>query len=300
MSNVRFKGIIPAMITPLTKDYKVNMQAVKQLLDYNYGEGADGFYICGTTGEGPVLTVADRMKTAEKVMEYNAGRGVIINHVAAAGVKDAFTLARHAREIGCDAVSSVVPNFYFKHSEDEIVEYYKALSDAAGIPVITYAQGLLGDTDVVSLMEKLMKIDNVIGVKFTLFNFYDMHRIKELCGGDINVINGPDEMLVCGLMMGADAGIGSTYNVMCREYRRLFDAFSAGDFETARKQQFKVNKIIEVIIRHGVIRTIKYMLSYVGIDAGDMSFPAATLSQDEKRTIRRELENLDYFNELKR
>lgn len=297
MSNVKFKGIIPAMVTPLTKDFKVNTQAVKEMLDYNYGEGADGFYICGSTGEGPVMTVKNRIETAETVLEHNAGRGVIINHIGAASPEDVFLLARHAKEIGCDAVSSVVPNFYFRYGEDEIVEYYKRLSQAAEIPIIAYAQGLIGDADVVSLMNKLMTVDNVIGVKYTLFNFYDMHRIKTLCGGNINVINGPDEMLICGLVMGADAGIGSTYNVMCREYRRLYDSFVAGDIETARKQQFKVNKVIEIIIRHGVIRTVKHMLSYVGIEAGAANFPAASLSEDEKTTIKNELESIGYFSE---
>lgn len=295
MSNVKFKGIIPAMVTPLTRDFKVNAKAVKQILDYNYGEGADGFYICGSTGEGPVLTVSDRIKTAETVIEHNAKRGVIINHVGAASPEDALLLARHAGGCGCHAVSSVVPNFYFKHNEDEIAEYYKRLADAAQIPVVAYAQGLIGDADIVSLMKRLMSVDNIIGVKFTLNNYYDMHRIKEINGGDINVINGPDETLVCGLLMGAHAGIGSTYNVMCREYRRLYEAFIKGDLETAKNQQFKVNKVIEIIIKHGVIRTVKHMLSYVGIDAGPVNFPAAALSEDEKAAIKKELEAAGYF-----
>ncbi len=296
MSNVKFKGIMPALVTPLTIQGKVNKDAIRQILDYDYREGAAGFYICGTTGEGPVLTETQRRETAELVMEYNNGRGVVINHVGAASPEEAMRLANHAREVGCNAVSSVLPNFYFQYGQAEVIEYYKRLSEA-GLPVLAYAQGMMAGTDVVGLMENLIEIENIIGIKFTLTNFYDMHRIKLLNGGDINVINGPDEMLVCGLTMGADAGIGSTYNVMCREYCRLYDAFIKGDYETARQQQFKVNRVIEIIIRHGVIRTVKHMLSYAGIDAGVSAFPGALLTDTEKAEIHRELQAVGYFEE---
>ena len=294
MVNVKFTGIMPALVTPLDRGGNVNIPAIGELLDYNYGNGASGFYICGSTGEGPVLTAKARRDTAQAVMQANAGRGAVIVHVGAASPEEAFGLARHAREIGCDAVSSVVPNFFFRYSDDELVEYYKRLADAAQLPVLAYAQGLLGSSDVVELMSRLIKIDNVIGVKYTLTNFYDMMRIKRLNNGDINVINGPDEMLLCGLVMGADAGIGSTYNVMCGSYRELFDAFCSGELDTARELQKSINEVIEVIIRHGVIRTVKYMLSLKGIDAGVPAYPAFELSEDEKAAIRRELGNTFY------
>jgi F-type H+-transporting ATPase subunit gamma len=70
----------------------------------------------------------------------------------------------------------------------------------------------------------------VTGVKFTRFNYFEMRNIIERCDG-INMINGPDEMLVCGLTMGADAGIGSTYNIMPGRYVKLFDAFQAGELD---------------------------------------------------------------------
>lgn len=282
------------MITPLFADGSVITDSIKKVIDRNYSQGAAGFYICGSTGEGPVLTAEKRMQVAEAVMEFNNGRGKIINHVGAASPEEAFLLARHAKEIGCDAVSSVVPNFYYKYGEDEIVEYYKRLAEKAGLPVVAYAQGLLTG-DVVSLMKKLIAVDGVIGVKFTLTDFYSLHRIKELNGGDINVINGPDEMLICGLSMGADAGIGSTYNLMCAEYVKLFNAFKSGDLKAAQATQFKINKVIELLIKYGVIRSIKYVLTYMGIECGSAAYPGAPLTENEKSELIKELDNLGFF-----
>ena len=295
MSNILVKGVAPALVTPFEKDGTILTGSLTATIDMLYSQGASGFYICGSTGEGPVLTVNQRKITAEATVEANDGRGIVINHVGAASPFDAFELAKHARECGCDAVSSVVPNFYYKYNEDEIVDYYKRLADAAGLPVIAYAQNLL-QGDGVSLMKRLIEVDGVIGVKYTLSDYYSMHRIKEINGGDINVINGSDEMFICGLSMGADAGIGSTYNLMCAEYVRLFNQFHAGDLDGAKATQYKVNKVVEILIKYGVIRSIKYVLGELGIPSGEASYPATPLSDEEKRMLIKDLTDVGYFD----
>lgn len=295
MSNILVKGVAPALVTPFEKDGTILTGSLTATIDMLYSQGASGFYICGSTGEGPVLTVNQRKITAEATVEANDGRGIVINHVGAASPFDAFELAKHARECGCDAVSSVVPNFYYKYNEDEIVDYYKRLADAAGLPVIAYAQNLL-QGDGVSLMKRLIEVDGVIGVKYTLSDYYSMHRIKEINGGDINVINGSDEMFICGLSMGADAGIGSTYNLMCAEYVRLFNQFHAGDLDGAKATQYKVNKVVEILIKYGVIRSIKYVLGELGIPSGEASYPATPFTDEEKKMLIKELTDVGYFD----
>ncbi len=295
MSNILVQGILPALVSHFKNDGTILKESIKANMDRNYAQGAGGFYICGSTGEGPVITKEMRMEIAETVMEHNNGRGIIINHIGAAATKDAFELARHAKSIGCDAVSSVVPNFYFKHNDDEIVDFYKRVADESQLPVVAYVQNLL-TTDSVNLMSRLLNVDGVIGCKFTLTDFYSMRRIKELNGGDVNVINGPDEMLICGLSMGADAGIGSTYNLMCAEYVKLRNSFLNGDIETARAVQYKVNKVTEILIKYNVARAVKYILSLDGIEAGDMAYPMSPLTDIEKETLVKELTAVGFFD----
>ncbi len=294
MSNILLKGIAPALITPFDKNGNVLKESIKKNMNMNFEQGAKGFYICGSTGEGPVLSIDKRKEIAEAAVEYNEGRGIIINHVGAASPEEAILLSSHAKQCGCDAVSSVVPNFYYKYNDNEIIEYYKRIADASELPVIAYAQGLYTG-DIVSLMDKLIKVDGIIGVKFTLTDFYSLHRIKELNNGDINVINGPDEMLICGLAMGADAGIGSTYNVLCAEYCKLYDLFQKGDIRAAQEQQYKINKVVTLIIKYGVIRSIKYILTLLGIDSGEAVFPGTPLTDSEKSALKQELTDIGYF-----
>ncbi len=295
MSNILAQGIYPALVSHFKNDGTILKDSIRANMDRNYAQGAGGFYICGSTGEGPVITKEMRMEIADTVMEHNNGRGIIINHIGAAATKDAFELARHAKEIGCHAISSVVPNFYFKHNDDEIIDFYKRIAEESQLPVLAYVQNLL-TTDSVNLMSRLINVDGVIGCKFTLTDFYSMRRIKELNGGDINVINGPDEMLICGLSMGADAGIGSTYNLMCAEYVKLREAFLKGDLEEARRLQYKVNKVTEILIPYNVARAVKYILSLDGIEAGDMAYPMSPLTDAQKESLVKELTAVGFFD----
>ena len=213
--NKIFTGILPALITPIREDGTFLRQAAEEVIDYEFRSPISGFYINGATGEGPVLSEKTRMEMAETAVEKTRGRGKIINHIGAPDTNSAFRLAKHAAEIGCDAVSSVMPNFYFKFTTSQILDYYKRIADISGLPVVVYANGLMNQNPV-DFMREAMKIEGVIGVKYTNFDYYDLHRITELNGGDINVLNGPDEMLICGLTM-VRTVVSGQRTTLCRD-----------------------------------------------------------------------------------
>ena len=141
----------------------------------------------------------------------------------------------------------------------------------------------------IGIMAQAMEVEGVIGCKFTLSDYYSMQRITELNGGDINVINGPDEMLICGLTMGADGGIGSTYNLMPEQYLSLYKAFTEGLFEEARRIQFGINKVISVLLKHGCIASIKQVFTFMGMDAGSVAYPGKVFDETESAQLISEL-----------
>ncbi len=284
MKNKLFGGIMPALVTPFDEEGKLRAEAARGIMDWQLKRGANGFYINGATGEGLFLPESTRNELAELAMATCKGRGVIIDHVGAVDPASAIRLARRAGQIGCDAVASLVPNYIASYSDDQILDYYKRLADASSLPVLVYCTGLLR-SDPVDFIAKAIKIDGVIGTKFTMTNFYNMHRITELNGGDINVINGPDEMLICGLTMGADGGIGSTYNIMPEKYVELFKRFRAGDFEGARAKQFEVNKIIAVLLKHGCTASVKEVFNIMGFGVGNIAYPGKTFDEASRAQL---------------
>ncbi len=299
MSNKLFFGVMPALITPINDDGSIREEAARKLIESQIERGVNGFYICGSTGEGPVMSEESRMRMAEIVVDQVKGRVPVINHVGACDARSAVHLAQHAEKIGCDAISSVPPTFFYGHEENEIYNYYKALSDNCSLPLLVYATGMFKQADIVPMIDRLMGLKTVIGLKFTRFNYYEMHRIVELNCGDVNVINGPDEMLICGLTMGADAGIGSTYNVMPEEFVKLYNAFRSGDLVTAQAQQFKINHAIEIMLKHSLFPTLKHMLTVQGFDVGLPVFPTKRFTPEEEKALMDDLNAIRFFEDYR-
>lgn len=293
MKNKLFNGIMPAMITPFDEDGKIRETAARRIMNWELKGGVNGFYINGNTGEGLFQAESERMKMAEIAMDECKGRGVIINHVGAVDTVSAYRLAKHAGKIGCNAISSLVPNYIKSFSENIILDYYKRLADESGLPVLIYCTNLL-ENDPVSFLEKAMKIDGVIGTKFTMMNYYNLHRITELNNGDITVINGPDEMLVCGLLMGADGGIGSTYNIMPEKFVALYRSFKEGDIIGARNKQYEINRIIKVLLDYRCVDAIKEVFNIMGFEAGCTACPSRPMSKEESAQMRKDLEQAGY------
>lgn len=284
MKNKLFSGIMPALITPFDDNGALNEAAARGIIEHELKMGINGFYVNGATGEGLYLPEKTRMQLAETAVDMCRGKGVVINHVGAIDPASAMRLAKHAGEIGCDAISSLVPNYVNSFTADQVLDYYKRISDASGLPVLVYCTGLLKDSPY-EFMQKAIKTGNVIGLKYTMPNYYNMQQITQLNGGDINVINGPDETLICGLTMGADGGIGSTYNLMGAWYVELYDAFRAGDFQKAREMQFKINKVITVLLKHDCIAAIKECMSVMGFEAGNVAYPGKRFSAEQRAAL---------------
>ncbi len=287
MSNIKFTGIMPAIVTPFDENQKLKEKAVREMMDWHFGNGSAGFYICGAMGEGLPLPKETRMNMAETAVDAAKGKGVIIDHIGAANMNDTLELVRHATKAGVDALSSLPPSHFYAYDADEFYGYYKMIADNTDLPVLVYAKGVFAD--LTGLIERVMEIPNVIGAKYTLADYYTFRQLKEINGGDINMLNGPDETLLCGLMMGADGGIGGTYNIMSDMYCKIYDAYKAGDINAAQDVQYKVNHIIKIMLKYGVVRSGKAVLRMKGFDAGYPVLPQRRLSQDELDKMKSEM-----------
>ena len=282
-----FKGVFPALITPLTKEEKLNVPALEKLLKYEMNAGADGFYIGGATGEGLLLDLPERKKLCEKSIEFiGADRSKIV-HITDINFRNTIELAKHAEACGADAISSIAP-IYFKYDENDIYNYYKAIAESVNIPLIIYYTVAAGVNISTDLFCRLFEIDNITGVKWTSSNYYELIKLRERCP-NANIFNGPDEMLICGLSAGADGGIGSTYNVMYPLIRGIYDDFRGGNMAGALEKQKRADKIINVMLRYSVIPVCKMILEEMGIEVGNASFPMTRYTREEREKIKSEL-----------
>ena len=278
-----FRGVFPALITPLTAKERLNTRALEKLINYEIAEGANGFYIGGATGEGLLLDIPERKKLCEKSIEFIGKDKTKIVHITDMNFRNTLKLAKHAQDCGADAISSIAP-IYFKYDENEIYEYYKEIAKSVDIPLIIYYTAAAGVNISLDLFEKLFKIDNITGVKWTSSNYYEMISLREKCP-DVNIFNGPDEMLICGLGAGADGGIGSTYNIIFPLINEVYQSFREGNIAKAQEAQKKADKIIRAILKYSVIPVVKLVLEERGFDVGNASFPMVNYTGKQRKQI---------------
>ena len=282
MNRILFTGIMPALLSPVHEDGSIREKALRRLVRDLSETGVTGFYLCGATGEGIAMAPERRMELVEIVKDEAPAGMKLINHIGAADLATVRRLARHSRQIGLDGISSVPP-FFFNYDERGVIDYYRAMSEESeALPLLIYASPLSGTPLPVETVGKMLEIPGFVGMKYTNPNYYLMTRYKKLDGGNINIINGPDETCMLGLLMGADAAIGSTYNVMPRLFVELFTRVKGGRVEEARPLQMKADDLIELMLKFDVISCCKLMLEQRGYDIGETNAPMKRLTAGQK------------------
>ncbi len=281
---MRFSGVMPALVTPLDANEKINVPVLNQLLNDLLAKGADGFYLCGATGEGIAVKTEERMLLAEEAIKTVGDRKPCIVQVASGNFEEAIRLAKHAEKVGAAAISATPPLF-FSYDKDDVYNYYKKLADAVSIPMMIYYNPAAGFHINADIAAKMFEIDNVTAIKWTSSDYYQMMRLKDITNGEMNIINGPDEMLLMGLSAGADGGIGTTYNFMFDIIRGIYDNFMKGDLVAARVYQTRAIRIISVLLNYKIIPAAKVVLEAQGYAVGNATFPMKRYSDEEKATI---------------
>lgn len=283
--NKEFNGIYAALVTPYTPENTVNHGVLAEHVNRLLDRGIDGFYVSGSSAETFLLRDDERAEVLKTVVEANAGRGKVICHVGAISTDAAAAYARYAQSVGVDAISAISP-FYYKFSKGEIVNYYKDIMAATDLPMFVYnfpnQSGFAVTEDVV---DELREAGNLAGIKYTSSDFFLMERIKTK-HPELVMWNGFDEMLLCGLTMGADGGIGSTYNCIPNLIRKVYDNYRKGDLAEAERWQKHTNYVIEAICKYGVFASIKTILGFEGLDFGGCRKPFSPISQEGEEELR--------------
>lgn len=286
-TNEKYGGIFTALLTPFNEAGEVNEGELIKLIKFNLDMGVRGFYVCGSTGESFLLSKEERMKIME-IVKREAEGSTLIAHIGSLDERDACEMARHAKALGYDAISSVAP-FYFKFSPAEIKGYYERLADAGELPMLVYhIPALSGVSLSQDSMSAFLRDPRFLGIKYTSNDFFTLERLKAEYPDKL-FFNGYDEMLLSGLAMGADGAIGSTYNFMADKFVKIYSLFSEGKLDEARKIQNEANKIITILCKIGVMQAEKEILCQLGFDFGCCRHPFLPVSDADKKLIAEEI-----------
>ena len=283
-------GLFAASVTPYKSDGTINFSALEALMRRNISEGAAGFFAGGSSGECFMLSESERVAVFEAACAFR-GETNIIAHVGAVSTSEAIRYAKAAKGFGAQYISATPP-FYYGFSNAQIAQFFYDVVNAVDMPIMVY--NFPGNTGKVFNLKDpdirgLLSSDAVWGIKHTDYNLFGLERIREI-NPNLVIMNGYDETMVAGLALGAVGSVGSTFNVMLPHYLKIYNAFLAGERDTALALQTKANNIMEAFCNVGLIAAIKYVLKEQGIDAGVPRKPFVPLTPEQEGYIREALQ----------
>lgn len=282
-----FQGIFTALLTPFDKNNKINERALEGLIKHNLNMGVTGFYVCGSTGEAFLLSTDERKHVMRAVRDM-APDATLIAHVGSINEAEALELAAFAEEVGYSAISSVAP-FYYKFSFEEIKNYYYRIANSVELPMLIYHFPSFSGVNMgINEMAQFLENDKFMGIKFTSNDFFTLEQCKSRFPNKI-VYNGFDEMFLSGIAMGADGGVGSTYNFMADKFVAMQKLFSENNILEARKIQREANRIISLLCKIGVMPAEKEVLNQLGLDFGECRHPFGAPTDEQKKIIAKEI-----------
>ena len=297
----KINGYVAAPFTPMKENRDLNLGLIPQYADFLVRNGVDGVFVCGSTGEGALLTAEERMQVAESWVKETRDRLKVVVHTGGTNVRDQQLLASHAEEIGAFAISAMAPAFLPPKRNEEFVAYCKAIASAApNLPFYYYHIPPLNGfnmsvVDLLTVAEK--EIPNFGGVKFTFLDMFEFERCRYVADGKFEMLWGFDEMFLDGLAFGNKAGVGGTYNHCFSLYKDMRAASELKDMETCRKLQHKSHQFCEILGKYrGNIMGGKRIMKFLGLDCGPNRIPLQSISDIEEIEIRKDLEAIDFFD----
>lgn len=291
MTTKRFRGLVAASYSPMHDDGSLAPELIAPLVDYALRRKFAGLFAVGSTGEFPSLTMEERKTVAEGYVREAAGRIPVIVNVGSCCQADSIKLAGHAARIGADAVCAMAPFYFRPETVRDLADFVKGIAPACdGRPLYLYhAPGITGVrlpmVEFLSVM--LDEVPNFAGVKFTNENLCEFERCIAL-SDRIQMMFGRDEMLLGALAMGAEAGVGTTFNYLPKIYNGVISAYEAGDMAKARSFMELSHRAVAISARYG-LASIKTFMKFAGIDVGPMRSPVGRMSAEREAAFRREL-----------
>lgn len=279
----KYKGIIPAFYACYDDNGDVSPERTQKLAQYYLDKGVKGLYVGGSSGECIYQNKEERKVILENVMEVVGNKMTIIAHVAAPSTRDSIELAKHAANLGVDALAAIPP-IYFTLPEYSIEEYWTEMIQAANIDFIIYnIPQTTGYALTSNLLNKMLENENVIGVKNSSMPVQDILTWKLNSKKDIIVFNGPDEQFVGGRIMGADGGIGGTYGVMPELFLAADKAIQNSNISLATEIQFVITNIIFEMVKAkaNIYAIMKKVLEKDGLQLGGVRSPLTNVTDED-------------------
>lgn len=295
---LKLKGIIPPIITPLTSENKLDIEGLERLLDHLISGGVHGVFLLGTNGEGPSLSYALRKELISKTCAYIGNRVPILVSITDCSFNDSIEIATYAKNAGADAVV-VAPPFYFPISQNEMIDYLEALVPKLPLPFMMYNMPSCTKLHLSLATVQKAKELGAIGIKDSSG---DLEYLRSLIDAfkntpEFTIIVGTESFLPETIERGGHGAVAGGANFYPKLFVDLYNASITKDVEKIAQLNVKVQYIYDTIYSVGaytskITKGIKCSLSVMKICEDHMALPLRRFDTKEREEIKMHIEKL--------
>jgi len=291
MKKIIFKGCGTAIATPFNEQ-GVNLQEFARLVEEQIKNGVDSIIVCGTTGEAATMTEEERLQTIECAVKVSNGRIPIIAGTGANNTKTVVEMNKKVEKLGVDGVLVVTP-YYNKTTQKGLIMHYTEIAKNTTLPIILY--NVPGRTGVCIKPEtalELSKIENIVAIKEASGDLSHVAKIVNLCRDNLNIYSGNDDQVIPILSLGGIGVISVLSNVRPKYTHDMCYAFFNNENEKATKMQIDAIPLINALFSEVNPIPVKEALNIEGYDFGEPRLPLIKLSEENRKKLEIELNNL--------
>ncbi len=290
-----FRGSIVAIVTPF-RNGKIDEKKLRDLIEFHIKNGTSGIVPCGTTGESATLSFEEHGRGIEITIEQVKKRIPVIAGTGSNSTQEAIMLTMHAVKAGANASLQVSP-YYNRPTQKGLYEHFKAIAESVNIPIILY--NIASRTGVNIEPETIAKLahdcKNIVGVKEASGSMDQMARIKQLCGGNFDLISGDDSLTLPVLSIGGTGIISVVANIVPKDVANLVAEFDKGNLKKAQEIHYKLLPLIKAVFIETNPIPVKTAMGLLGMCEPDLRLPMCSMSADNLEKLKRALKDYGLF-----
>ncbi len=280
-----FCGSGVALVTPFTEAGGVNEGILKELVKFHHAQRTDALIINGSTGEAPTMSPAEQKRALEIVVGQNSGRVPVVAGVGGSSTEAVVELARGAVEAGVDALL-LSPPPYNKPTQRGIIAHYRAVLDAADLPLIVYnVPGRTACNILPETIEEIARDERVVGVKEASGDLSQVAELARRLADRLAIYSGNDDQVLPVLALGGQGVISVLANIAPGDTSRMVHLFLGGDIAEARELQLGYLPLIRALFAEPNPTAVKAGVQALGYDVGPVRMPLQDLSDSGREEL---------------
>jgi 4-hydroxy-tetrahydrodipicolinate synthase len=290
---VKFEGVYPAMITPLNQNLEIDGNGLRYEVDFLIENHVHGLVALGSSGEFPYITVDEKKRIIDIVIEHTNRRVPVVVCTSAMCTDDVILLSRYARDRGADGLMINLP-VYFPLSDDDVFNHYQAILKAVDLPIILYDFPSVTRLDMSpELIARLSYLDNVIGIKETAPVEKAEQVIKINKKEPFSVFTGISFTFQQVLEIGGHGVICIIPCIVPGDVVGIYESYKTGDMEKVSQLQSKIIPLVAMMAAPVPSPVIKEALRQLGHPIQSyVKNPLPQITEEQKDIVRKTL--IDY------